>query len=139
MYCEKCGSEARGRFRCGKCAALFGSVWVLAMAVAAWAGAFALFLVVSKAMYPDVVKMFDGLGMQPPLPSRVYFALSALALPVIAAAVTVALLVILARSGPRLPIWSRRYALAAVGGLGWGLLAVALWWLCIADIIHKLS
>jgi type II secretory pathway component PulF len=108
----------------------------------AWTVSIALYLVVSRLMFPDVAKMFDGLGAQPPLPARVYFVLSAWVFPVVAAVVLGVPIMVAAmgkRTPERLQVWSRRYALTAILGVGWGLLAVSAWYLCVSNIISALK
>ena len=142
MHCDKCGVKFRGGVRCGGCRALAAWVWILGMAGLAWAAGIALYLVVSRLMYPDMVKMFDGLGSEPPLPSRLYFVLSSWVFPLLATlALGVPVLVVaMGRNTPeRLRVWSRRYALTAVLGVGWGLLGVAAWYLCVTGIINVLK
>lgn len=112
------------------------------MAALAWAAGIALYLVVSRLMYPDIVKMFDGLGSEPPVPARLYFALSAWLFPVVAAVVVLAPILVATmgwRAPERLRAWSRRYALTAILGVGWGFLGVSAWYLCVTGIINVLK
>jgi len=93
-------------------------------------------------MFPDVAKLFAGLGTEPPLPARLYFVLSARVFPAVAALVAVAPIVVMTagRNVPgRLYVWSRRWALSAILGVGWALLGVAVWYLCVAHIIDALK
>lgn len=142
MHCETCGVSTQGTFRCGRCHAVRASVWILGTAVLAWVASIALFVVVSKVMYADIVSMYDGLGSAPPVPARIYFVLSEWLFPVVALVVSTTPFILfgLSRGKPRrLLTWSRRYAVTAFLGLGWAVLGVAQWYLSISTIIDKLS
>ena len=142
MHCDKCGVKSQGGFRCRGCRAVLGWAWILGMAALAWAAGVALYLVMSRLMYPDIVKMFDGLGSEPPVPARLYFVLSGWLFPVVAALVVLVPILIasLGRKTPeRLRVWARRYALTAIAGVGWGLLGVAAWYICVTGIINVLK
>jgi hypothetical protein len=112
------------------------------MGALGWAAGLALYLVVSRLMYPDIVKMFDGLASQPPVPARLYFVLSGWGFPIIATLAVGAPILVVAmgwNTGERLRVWSRRYALTAVLGVGWGVLGGSAWYLCVSGIINVLK
>jgi hypothetical protein len=121
---------------------VLGSAWILGLGLLAWSASLALFLVLSGLVYGEIEKMYGGLGSQPPVLARLYFAASRLLWP---AAALVALAgpagaIAAGRNQPaRSRAWSRRYALSSVLGVGWALLGVAAWYLCVTSIIAVLS
>jgi hypothetical protein len=134
--------KAQGEPRCGGCHAIAAWVWILGVSTVAWAGSIALYVMVSRLMFPDVARVFAALGADLPLPARIYLVVSAWLLPAVIFGVVGAPIVaaIMGQRAPdRLRTWARRYALSVIFGVAWGLLGVAAWYRCAIDTITALE
>ena len=71
-HCESCGTRREAAVRCETCGALSGSAWILALGVALWVAVFAVYGVMAHWVWPDLLKVLNGLGAAPPVSARAY-------------------------------------------------------------------
>jgi hypothetical protein len=141
-HCDACGAALTAAFRCARCRAVTASSWLASAALLLWLGALALHWAVSRVLYADAARVYEGLGAQPPLPARLHFALSEPAFYAIAALALLALpTLFVANRGKagRLRAWTRRYAVSAGVGWAWALLGLGAWWLTVRSIVSGLT
>jgi hypothetical protein len=143
LHCNACGAVQSDRgVRCSKCGVVSNIWWILGLALALWFVSLMAYFAGRFFAYADFERLYSGLGSAPPLPSRVYFALSDfLGVPVAAVAlIAPAVLFLTSRSAPRrLWMWTRRYAITAIVSATWILLGAAAVYLAMSALARSLS
>ena len=140
-HCERCGLPVQGIRRCQACRLAPSHPWIILLAALLWLTSVALYLAVGRGAYPDLAHLYRGLGGEPPLPARAYFAASGwlvygLALGGLAGLVAT---VMRARSGATDAwTWVRGYAMVAIGAMLWASLGLLLWYWSIRKVIDLL-
>jgi hypothetical protein len=139
MHCEFCGVENDRGVRCKSCRATLGGLWIVLLASLLWFDATALYVVVRQVVYPEVAQIYDGLGSQPPIIVRVYFALSdRLFYPMAIAGALLAPLALLLhyrRNSASAYRYTKLYAATAATAVGWSLLALLAWYVAMQSVM----